>query len=118
MQKLQANQALKSKDGEFKYSIDTTTKPPTPEQFTFFKDALHMHPLCKKAFKTAFPKLTEGKELVKELQSIDSDKLKGLTTSSGDLFVPPLVVDWDHKLLAVTEKGLAKILDQYNGKLN
>ncbi|ODQ45696.1 hypothetical protein PICMEDRAFT_143613 [Pichia membranifaciens NRRL Y-2026] len=102
-------------NGEFKYTIDPTTLPPTPEQFEFFKEALHMHPFCKKALKTAFPELTKGKDLLKDLQSIDSEKLRGLKEVDGKLFVPPLVVDWDNKLLAVTDKGLAKILDQYNG---
>lgn len=115
LKKLQLNVSNGSKSGEFKYTIDTTTNPPTPEQFEFFKESLHMHPFCKKALKTAFPKLTEGKNLVKDLQSIDSESLRGLKTVDGKLFVPPLVVDWDHKLLAVTENGLEKILDQYNG---
>lgn len=105
----------KSNNGEFKYSVDVNTKLPTPEQFDFFKEALHTHPFCKKALKTAFPELTKGKDLVKDLQSIDSETLRNLKKNDNKFFVPPLVVDWDHKLLAVSEKGLEKILDQYNG---
>jgi hypothetical protein len=116
LQKLVANQPNPRNHGEFKYSIDTTTSPPTPEQFNFFKDALHMNPVCKKALKMAFPELTQGKDLISDLQSIDAEKLRGMQTIDGKMFVPPLVVDWDHKLLAVTERGLNKILDQYNGR--
>lgn len=121
MQKLKANVAKSpgaANAGEFKYVIDPTTLPPTPEQFEFFKEALHTHPFCKEALKTAFPELTKGKDLLKDLQSIDSEKLRGLKAPDGKLFLPPLVVDWDNKLLAVTEKGLGKILDQYNGVMD
>lgn len=103
--------------GQYKYTIDTTTNLPTPEQFEFFKQSLHTHPICKSALKHAFPQLTAGKNLVGDLENIDTEKLRDLNTSDKtNLFVPPLVVDWDHKLLAVDSKGLSKIFDQYNGE--
>lgn len=106
---LEKNQANNThKNGEYKFVLDKTTLPPTPDQFNFFKQSLHMNPVCKRALKLAYPNLTKDINLVVDLQNLNN-------TDNGQ-FVAPLVVDWDHKLLAVTEKGLTKILDQFNAR--
>lgn len=107
LKKLEFNQP--DKNGEYKYDIDVSQNTPTPEQFQYFRDnCLHTHPVCKASFKHAYPELTHDINLIKNLQSIESGK-------DGIKFVTPLIVDWDHKLMAFDEKSLSKIIDQYNG---
>lgn len=89
--------------GEYKFIVDKSTGLPTPEQFAFFQSSLNTNPACKRAFKAAYPTITAG--LVQDLKS----------STFSDNFVPPLVVDWDHKLLAANENDLIKIINQYKG---
>lgn len=95
--------------GEYLYDLDiNTTSVPTSEQFKYMQQSLNMHPNAKKSLLTAFPNLTKDAKLISDLQNVKYDP--------NTKFVRPLVVDWDHQLLAVTENGLQKIIDQYNGR--
>lgn len=104
-----------SKDVEFKYNLDINTNSTsiTKDQFKFLQNCLHTHPFCKVSFKSAFPSITENVDLVKDLENLN------LPNNIGEIPIKrPLVVDWDHQLMAITDKGLQKIIDQYNGKDN
>jgi hypothetical protein len=111
LHKLQQHQPTQSGEhkGEYHYDIDVnTTSIPTPEEFKYFQESLNMHPNAKKSLFAAYPDLTKNCKVIKDLQDLEY--------VANTTFKRPLVVDWDHQLLAVTENGLQKILDQYNGR--
>ncbi|KAH3668948.1 hypothetical protein OGAPHI_002703 [Ogataea philodendri] len=109
-----------SKGLEYRYNVDVCERFPTGDQFKFIKQTLSMNPQCKKAFKDAFPTLGSANDHVIDLQSADSTTLKQYESKTLDelakenVFQPPLVVDWDHKLIASDEPDLLKILNNYH----
>jgi len=111
LSKLNKNQVL-AKTGEYKYDLDITINPPTLDQFQYFQSCLHTNPICKRAFRNAFPELTNAVNLINDLQKLNPPNDEQISNK----FIRPLIVDWDHKLLAHDEASLDKILDQYNGK--
>lgn len=91
--------------GEYRFTVDKSIQPPTPEQFAFFKQSLNTNPACKRAMKVAYPSINDN--FVQELQNANFT----------NIFTPPLVVDWDHGLLAANENDLAKIINQFKGNI-
>ncbi|GMG19713.1 unnamed protein product [Ambrosiozyma monospora] len=94
----------------FRYTVDVTEKLPTKDQFDYIKSTLSVHPTFKNIFKKVFPTVTSSLDKASDLQAVDFSSLKSLNGT----FNPPLVVDWEHKLIASDEKSLKKILDQYH----
>ncbi|OUM55445.1 hypothetical protein BVG19_g4985 [[Candida] boidinii] len=118
--KVSTSDYLKGK--QFRYTLDISTIPPTPEQFQFISSILQTHPICKKSFIHAFPNFskdmnhvsdTDGiPKTVQELKKVFSDKsLQELDNEN--YFKTPLVVDWENELIATNEKDVEKILDNY-----
>ncbi|ODV87315.1 hypothetical protein CANARDRAFT_21279 [[Candida] arabinofermentans NRRL YB-2248] len=93
-----------SDDLKYNYQIDIARKIPTPEQFQFIKSTLSMNP----SYHVLDLQDLESGRLV-ELQSKTLEEL-----SSEGVFQPPLVVDWDNKLIAADMKSLDKILKNYD----
>lgn len=110
------------KGRQFRYTLDISTIPPTPEQFQFISSILQTHPICKKSFIHAFPNFTKDMnhvsdtdgipKTVQEIQKIFNNKsLQELDLEN--YFKTPLVVDWENELIATNEKDVEKILDNY-----
>ncbi|AWU77982.1 hypothetical protein CAS74_003205 [Pichia kudriavzevii] len=101
LEKLRSAQTNTS-SSEYKYSIDVSTTKPTSDQFNYIKQSVNLSPLSKSAFQEAFP----------DTRTLSTTEIENFNNS--DNFVPPLVVDWDNKLLATNTSGLEKILQKHN----
>lgn len=93
------------------YQIDVSTLPPTKEQYVFIRDSVTQNALNKASILKLFPKLINPEPGFGSMPSSSEYKLKLENDSSN--FVPPLVVDWDHSLLATDEQGVQQIIDEF-----
>lgn len=115
----------KATEGRYRYNIDVTEKLPTESQFALLKQYSQTSPYCRDAFYSAFPKIAYGTEPIdnwtyealfkKSLNEDGSTKPIDQLAKDG-LFVPPLAVDWEHKLLASDGDHLREILKAYGVK--
>ncbi|CAH2447581.1 Hypothetical protein PP7435_CHR2-0075 [Komagataella phaffii CBS 7435] len=102
-----------------RYKVDISEGAPTPDQFAFIKTALSIHPMCKQAFKSAFPKWGSAINHVSDINRLPDYKSvfgkKSVTQLIDEgLFVPPLLVDWDNSLIAADESSLQKMLQNHS----
>ncbi|GMM28882.1 hypothetical protein DAMA08_015980 [Martiniozyma asiatica (nom. inval.)] len=95
--------------GKFNYTVDVTNSAPTPEQFSLIKEFLNdENSNNKKIFIKAFQPLidaqfnlksdTNGQISTNQLRNLNGKIFRDVNGKS--MFVGPLIVDWDHKLLA------------------
>ncbi|QPG76688.1 hypothetical protein FOA43_004082 [Brettanomyces nanus] len=85
--------------GRYRYQINVVEDTlPTKEQYNLIKSYARTTPFSHDAFTQAFPRAMDPTN--KDVQS---------------LFVRPLVVDWEHKLLASNETHLSKLLSEAYG---
>lgn len=92
------------------FQLDITESIPTTEQYDSIKEAVARSVQNKEAFSKLFPKFgsTGG-----NLPSSTEYGLKLEHETAGKIFNPPLVVDWDHGLLATDSAGVQEIIDVF-----
>ncbi|VEU20401.1 DEKNAAC101361 [Brettanomyces naardenensis] len=109
--------------GRYRYQIDVSNSLPTLEQFDLIKSYSQTTPYSAEAFLDAFPRLADSsrdwtfdKALGKD--AFDGNgKPKSLRELAAEgLFVTPLAVDWEHRLLASRIGHLKKLLEVYGVK--